>query len=663
MEPGTVLGGYCLVDCIGRGGMGEVWRARNVKLDMMVRAIKIIRPELAADAGFSARFLQEAASLELLRHENILQVHSIREEDGLLFMEMELLFGRSADDLSGDVSKPLSIAAAAEVIRQALLGTAHAHASQIIHRDLKPANIFVTSKGQVKLLDFGIAKAEEGGARLTQTGTGIPGSPAYMAPEVTQGTAPASALSDIYSLGISLFQLATSRLPFEAAPGTSQGQAVLSLLLQHATKPVPDIRSYRPDAPELLQQIIVRATAKDPAARFQSALEFAQALERGIGNPAPAVAELGQHASAGVTQVPRVQPGATPAPRSTASAQPQLLSTSFPVSGVGAPATSHASLASTSFPLGDGRTPAAPPAQPLTSFQVHGMPPARQRTAPPGAAASADQRGTTFAIPDGPGASPAEARGLSRADSERGATGRAPRVEERRTRSDDKASDQRTRFVLLGVLAFVVALAGLYLVITQGSGVRRKAVEETLQDARLAQQAHQQAIQHAQEAEQAHQQAIQYAQQAEQAHQQALQHAQETEASLRKAAAPEARRYAQEAEQAHQAARRHAQEADQAQQQARKHAQEAELSSQTAQQQAQQARQLASEGGADAEHNAQVAMQHAQEAEQTHQVAIQHATEAEQAHQQAIQHAQEAEQVAQQAAQYAQQAQAAAKGR
>lgn len=273
---GLVLAGYRLVTPIGEGGMGVIWRGQHVHVARMERALKIVRAELAERAEFRERFLREAEYLELLRHENILRVENLGLEHGVLFMVMELLTGSTLEAHASGGSRQLDVAAAVGCMVQALAGLAHAHDHGIIHRDLKPANLFLTTEGKVKLLDFGIARHGDASAKLTQTGAGTPGSPAYYAPEFGEG-APASAQSDIYALGITLYELLTGRLPFEGGGGT-ESQRLMSLLLQHATKPLPDPRTIRPELPGALVDVVIRATAKDPAQRYISARAFAEAL-------------------------------------------------------------------------------------------------------------------------------------------------------------------------------------------------------------------------------------------------------------------------------------------------------------------------------------------------------------------------------------------------
>lgn len=292
---GLVLGGFRLLERIGIGGMGEVYRAHNVRVAKMLRAVKVIRPKLAAQPDFRDRFLREAEFLEMLQHPNILRVENIGEEEGVLFMLMELLSGCTLEQLSQQKPGQLPVGVVADLLHQGLSGVGHAHRQEIIHRDLKLANLFLTQGDLVKVLDFGIARHEGSGhARLTQAGSGMPGSPAYYAPEFADGK-PATPASDVYAMGISLFELLTGQLPFAAGGGTDT-QASMSLLIQHVTKPLPDVRSLRPDVPEALSAVLVRATAKKPDERYPHADAFAADLLRFVAKD-PSALKLPARAS------------------------------------------------------------------------------------------------------------------------------------------------------------------------------------------------------------------------------------------------------------------------------------------------------------------------------------------------------------------------------
>ena len=320
LELGAVLGGFRLMESVGEGGMGAVFRAQNVRVERMVRALKVIRPQLGADPDFRARFLREAEFLELLQHPNILRVENIGEEQGVLFMVMELLSGETVDRAVARQPQGLPLADAATLLAQGLAGIGHAHLNGVIHRDLKPANLFVTTQGVVKVLDFGIARHGDTQSKLTHTGQAIPGSPAYYAPEFVHGQ-PASPQSDLYALGITLFELLAGRLPFQGGGG-NETQAALSLMVQHATQPLPDIRSYRPDLPPDVLRVLALSTAKDPRQRYPDAASFANELLAVAGVVGMSPVPMRPMSSPGITPgygMPPVAammtpPPATPAP-------------------------------------------------------------------------------------------------------------------------------------------------------------------------------------------------------------------------------------------------------------------------------------------------------------------------------------------------------------
>ncbi len=280
---GAVLGGFRLLEVLGEGGMGVVFRAENLHAPSLIRAIKVIRPEFAARPDFRQRFLREADLMERLRHPNILRVENVVEEMGILFLVMEYLVGRTAEQLLAAKRGLLPIGEAHGIVVAALNGIAHAHQRRIIHRDLKPANIFLCSDGTVKVLDLGIAKDIGARVQLTNTGQGTPGTPAYYAPEFLDG-APASPASDVYAMGITLFELLAGRPPFLAGGGTER-QAALSLMVQNATQPIPDVRTFRSEVPEQLARVVQRATAKKISGRYSDAKAFLAELEPALSMP------------------------------------------------------------------------------------------------------------------------------------------------------------------------------------------------------------------------------------------------------------------------------------------------------------------------------------------------------------------------------------------
>ena len=267
---GRLIGNYKVLEKIGEGGMGSVWRGVDIMLDREV-AIKMLRPELANDPQIVERFRAEAVTLARLNHPNIATLYAFLRQGNDYFMVMEYVRGET---LGHAVSRlgAMPCAQALGLFCRALEGVHHAHEMGIIHRDLKPANVMLTPNGSVKVMDFGIARAL-GASRMTRTGHLI-GTLEYMAPELIQG-AGGDVRSDIYALGLLLYEMLTGRLPFE-----SNSDYELMRAQVEAAPPPP--RVFAPQVPLDIEQALMRALAKRPAARFQSAAEFRAALLKSI---------------------------------------------------------------------------------------------------------------------------------------------------------------------------------------------------------------------------------------------------------------------------------------------------------------------------------------------------------------------------------------------
>ncbi|MEM7584978.1 MAG: protein kinase [Acidobacteriota bacterium] len=262
---GATVGHYQLYELLGKGGMGYVYRAEDTRLGRVV-AIKFLLFELNETAEAKSRFLREARSASKLDHPNICTVHEIDEtDDGRPYMVMACYEGET---LKQRLKRgPLPIEEAIFITRSVAGGLARAHREGIVHRDIKPGNIFVTEDGQVKVLDFGVAKVL-GDAALTRTGLSI-GTPYYMAPEQALGDPGPG--SDLWALGVILYEMLTGERPFNGPHQTAIIQAVLN------RDPTP-VREKRPETPEILALIVERALQKDPEKRYQSANELAFAL-------------------------------------------------------------------------------------------------------------------------------------------------------------------------------------------------------------------------------------------------------------------------------------------------------------------------------------------------------------------------------------------------
>ena len=263
---GKTLGKYRIVEKIGRGGMGIVYRGVDETLDRQV-AIKAISPELVED-DLVRRFHAEAVTLARVNHPNIATVFELFRDDDLLLMVMELVSGQTFEQLI-DHSAPMSVERAASLTGQILDALGHAHRAGIVHRDLKPANLMLTDAGIVKVMDFGIARVA-GTERMTGDGLMV-GTPAYMAPEQVRGEE-VDGRTDLYAVGVVFYRLLTAKLPFKADTAVSMIQAQLN------DQPTP-ARDVRHELPDWLDAVLMRSLAKRPAERYQTAEEFRRALD------------------------------------------------------------------------------------------------------------------------------------------------------------------------------------------------------------------------------------------------------------------------------------------------------------------------------------------------------------------------------------------------
>lgn len=268
---GYTLGGrYQIEALLGQGGMSAVYRARDPNLRRSV-AVKLIHTHLSNDPEFVRRFESEAAAIAQLRHPNIVQVYDFDHDGDVYYMIMEFLPGESLQERL----KTLNAAGERMPVGQAaaLMGTvadavAYAHSHNMIHRDLKPANVMLMANGQPVLTDFGVAKIL-GAQAHTATGAVI-GTPMYMSPEQVQGQ-PQDGRTDIYSMGIMLYEIATGRPPYE-------GDSAITIMLKQVNEPVPDVRLRAADVPPALKAVVDRSLAKRPEDRFQTAGEMSAAL-------------------------------------------------------------------------------------------------------------------------------------------------------------------------------------------------------------------------------------------------------------------------------------------------------------------------------------------------------------------------------------------------
>lgn len=265
LEIGRLLADrYRIVELVGEGGMGIVYRAVDEQLGLTV-AVKVLRPELSSDERLVERFRRELVLARQVTHRNAVRIHDIGHDGDLLFLTMDFVEGQSLQALLRDAG-PLEPGHAVDIARQLALALEVAHEAGVIHRDLKPGNVLIQPAGRVCVSDFGVA-CSSGSHDLTRAGM-VVGTPAYLSPEQASG-APLDGRSDLYALGLLLFEMLTGRLP-SSRPGATREQR---------GGPAPDPRKLRPDLPRHLAWIVRRLLQTDPARRFQDAREVVEALD------------------------------------------------------------------------------------------------------------------------------------------------------------------------------------------------------------------------------------------------------------------------------------------------------------------------------------------------------------------------------------------------
>jgi serine/threonine protein kinase len=323
----TLSGRYRIDALLGQGGMSAVYKATDPNLKRVV-AIKLIHSHLSGDTQFIKRFEEEAAAVASLRHPNIVQVFDFNSDEGIYYMVLEFLPGETLQDRLkrlSDEKRLLSIEESIQYTINICDALGYAHQRGMVHRDIKPANIMLDIHNQAILMDFGIVKIV-GGDSHTATGA-VVGTARYMSPEVIRAEVP-DARADIYSLGVTLYEMLSGRTPFMA-------DSAMTLMMMHLNDPVPDPRSLRADVPQALVDVLVKAMAKNRDDRFRTAAEFASAL-KGV---------LSAQDSRTVT-----------APISADVAAASTLSPSMPAPVLSQPTQYESSI------------PALPPSQPRTGF-------------------------------------------------------------------------------------------------------------------------------------------------------------------------------------------------------------------------------------------------------------------------------------------------------
>jgi branched-chain amino acid transport system substrate-binding protein len=339
---GHTLGQYRIVEQIGKGGMATVYKAFQPSLNRYV-AIKVLPPLHAELPGFSERFKREAESVANLNHPNILPVFDYGQDKGYSYIAMRCVEGaRTLKEVMGD---HLSLRQAADLIGQLAAALDCAHCQGIVHRDVKPANVLMDGEWAL-LTDFGLARMTEASVKLTGSGVGV-GTPAYMSPEQGQGLE-VDLRSDIYSLGIILFEMLTGQIPHDA-------ETPFAIILKRVTEPLPMPRALNLDIPEAVERIVLKALAREPQGRFSSAGEMARALQQAVEDAAlaetqgpaldqmmdrqPDVAQrlaeapeiaLGDPPLAAKDEMPAVQPEGAPTVTAATTDEPKPTRRAFP---------------------------------------------------------------------------------------------------------------------------------------------------------------------------------------------------------------------------------------------------------------------------------------------------------------------------------------------
>jgi serine/threonine protein kinase len=269
LKPGSSFKGLEVLEVLGQGGMGVVYKARQQSLNRLV-ALKLLNSQLATSEEFATRFEREAKVLASLNHPNVVLIHDFGKEEGLLYLVMEHVDGPTLEDVMKKKGDPARFLTA---VRDVAKGLERVHQAGLVHRDVKPSNILIAKDGTAKISDFGLAIETEGSQKLTQSGMFV-GTPHYVSPEHAQGKK-VDGRSDLYSLGVILFEGFAGRPPFQAPSATA-------LLLKHVNEPPPALYKLAPQSPKAVQEIVRKLLAKNPAARHDTAASLVRDLDRGL---------------------------------------------------------------------------------------------------------------------------------------------------------------------------------------------------------------------------------------------------------------------------------------------------------------------------------------------------------------------------------------------
>jgi serine/threonine protein kinase/tetratricopeptide (TPR) repeat protein len=318
---GQELGGYRIVEQIGMGGMAVVYKAFDPRTERYV-ALKVLPQQYSKDPTFLTRFENEARAISKLEHLHILPIFAFGEQDGISYMAMRYM---DSGTLSDRIKQgPIPLSDCTRILRQLGEALDYAHSNGILHRDIKPSNALLDKSGNAYLTDFGIAKMVSGSSALDLTGSGLIGTPFYMSPEQCRGERDLTPASDLYSLGVVLFEMVTGLTPYRA-------ETPLAVLQMHLISPLPNARDLRPELPENAAAVIMKALSKDPNDRYPSGRALAEAFERAlasaethtdIDDPLGGATLVGDQSTLGVkptrTLPSATQPNTPPAPADTA---------------------------------------------------------------------------------------------------------------------------------------------------------------------------------------------------------------------------------------------------------------------------------------------------------------------------------------------------------
>jgi serine/threonine-protein kinase len=272
IKTGMMIGDrYEILEKIGTGGMSDVYKAKDIKLNRSV-AVKVLKQEFSENENFVSKFRVEAQAAAGLEHPNIVNIYDVGEENGIYYIIMEVVEGITLKDYIEKKAR-LSVKEAISIAIQVSMGIQAAHGNKIIHRDIKPQNIMISTSGKVKVTDFGIAKA----ATSNTITSNVMGSVHYTSPEQARGGY-SDEKSDIYSLGITLFEMLTGRVPFN-------GETTVAIAIKHIQEEMPSPRDFVPEIPISVEQIVFKCTGKSPDRRYQSVEEVIADLKRSLMNP------------------------------------------------------------------------------------------------------------------------------------------------------------------------------------------------------------------------------------------------------------------------------------------------------------------------------------------------------------------------------------------